>query len=359
MIHPESSEIRYFPPRKLAKALEFLPQSYRKEVLGKSVLNQPIYGYFWGRGDSKVLMWSQMHGNESTSTRALTKLMNGLDAGFKGEIFDKISLLIIPQLNPDGAKAYTRFNANEVDLNRDAIQLSQPESKLLKKVFEDFSPDFCFNLHDQRTIFAAGKQGLPATLSFLAPAGDPQKSITPQRIIAMQLIAGIDARLQAYIPGQIGRFDDTFNPNCVGDSFTALGVPTLLFEAGHFNQDYHRDFSSEMMLKAFEVVLNSIANKDYLDFTIEEYLQIPENEKDCVDLIIEGVKINTVEGVLEDQELAIQYQEVLRDDRVFFDPTFHAYGSKLEVLAHRRIPPEHQPFSKPVIFQAGAALKIT
>jgi hypothetical protein len=359
MIHPESSEIRNFPPQKLAKALEFLPQSFRKEVLGKSVLNQPIYGYFWGRGDTKVLMWSQMHGNESTSTRALTKLMNGLDAGFGGEIFDKISLLIIPQLNPDGAKAYTRFNANEVDLNRDAILLSQPESKLLKKVFEDYSPDFCFNLHDQRTIFAAGKQGLPATLSFLAPAGDPQKSITPQRLIAMQLIAGIDARLQACIPGQIGRFDDTFNPNCVGDTFTALGVPTLLFEAGHFNQDYHRDFSSEMMLKAYEVALNSIANKDYLDFTLEEYLQIPENEKDCVDLIIEGVKINANEGILEDQELAIQYQEVLRDERVFFEPTFHAYGSKLEVLAHRRIPSEHQPFSKPVIFQAGAALKIT
>jgi hypothetical protein len=45
--------------------------------------------------------------------------------------------------------------------------------------------------------------------------------------------------LQRYIPGQIGRFDDSFNLNC-GDTFQAMGVPTLLFEAGHFEGDYQR-----------------------------------------------------------------------------------------------------------------------
>jgi hypothetical protein len=38
--------------------------------------------------------------------------------------------------------------------------------------------------------------------------------------------------LQRYIPGQIGRFDDSFN--LVLEYFQAMGVPTLLFEAGHF-----------------------------------------------------------------------------------------------------------------------------
>ena len=51
-------------------------------------------------------------------------------------------------VNPDGAKLYTRVNANEVDLNRDSVNLSQPESKVLRNVFEEFKPDYCFNLHD-------------------------------------------------------------------------------------------------------------------------------------------------------------------------------------------------------------------
>jgi hypothetical protein len=55
---------------------------------------------------------------------------------------------------------------------------------------------------------------------------------------AIDLIANINTVLQRYIPGQIGRFDDSFNLNCIGDTFQAMGVPTLLFEAGHFEGDY-------------------------------------------------------------------------------------------------------------------------
>jgi hypothetical protein len=57
---------------------------------------------------------------------------------------------------------------------------------------------------------------------------------------AIDLIAGINTVLQRYIPGQIG-IDDSFNLNCIGDTFQAMGVPTLLFEAGHFEGDYQRE----------------------------------------------------------------------------------------------------------------------
>jgi murein tripeptide amidase MpaA len=45
-------------------------------------------------------------------------------------------------LNPDGAKSYTRVNANEVDLNRDSQNLTQPESRVLRTAFDLFQPDF-------------------------------------------------------------------------------------------------------------------------------------------------------------------------------------------------------------------------
>ena len=56
-------------------------------------------------------------------------------------------------LNPDGATLYTRANANAVDLNRDSQDLTQPARRVLRATFERFKPDYCFNLHDQRTIF--------------------------------------------------------------------------------------------------------------------------------------------------------------------------------------------------------------
>jgi murein tripeptide amidase MpaA len=67
-------------------------------------------------------------------------------------------------LNPDGALNFTRVNANKVDLNRDAVDRKAKESKLLRKVLEDFNPEFCFNLHDQRTIFNVEGTKNPATI---------------------------------------------------------------------------------------------------------------------------------------------------------------------------------------------------
>ena len=85
-------------------------------------------------------MWSQMHGNESTTTKALFDFINFLHSNTKESsvILDHFTFCMLPMLNPDGAKLYTRENANGIDLNRDAQNLSQPESIALRKTFEVF-----------------------------------------------------------------------------------------------------------------------------------------------------------------------------------------------------------------------------
>jgi hypothetical protein len=40
-------------------------------VIGNSVLGKPIYKYIIGTGNIKIYLWSQMHGNESTTTKGL------------------------------------------------------------------------------------------------------------------------------------------------------------------------------------------------------------------------------------------------------------------------------------------------
>lgn len=331
------SEHRYLSPQKWTALINAFPYELPARIIGYSVLNAPIYAHEIGSGSKKVLLWSQMHGNESTTTRALLDLFTYLHTEQGQLLTDDLTLMIIPQLNPDGSAAYTRLNANKVDLNRDADALTQPESRALNEIFEIFQPDFCFNLHGQRTLFAAGKKGNPATLSFLAPAADSLGSLTPERTKAMQLIAEINKELQKEIPNQIGRYDDTFNPNCVGDRFASLGIPTLLYEAGHYELDYDRNFTKEMVLKALIVGLNSICTENFLDRTVAEYDDIPENEKDYVDLIIEGVDIKTDAGIFMCQELAIQYKEEKQAESVLFVPVGHSFAQKLDLLSHRRV----------------------
>src|SRR6187402_1951134 len=229
-------------------------ESLKKDVkvIGKSVFGKPIYSYQKGNGKLKIYLWSQMHGNESTTTKALFDFINLLnnESDLAKNLLDAFTFYCIPMLNPDGAKLYTRANANNIDLNRDSQNLTQPESKILRAVFEEFKPDYCFNLHDQRTIFGVADTGKPATVSFLAPSYNEEREINKSRQKALNLIAGINDVLQNYIPGQVGRFDDSFNINCIGDTFQYLGVPTLLFEAGHFPNDYNREVTRKFIFFA-------------------------------------------------------------------------------------------------------------
>ncbi|WP_298534077.1 M14 metallopeptidase family protein [uncultured Algibacter sp.] len=316
--HKEKSLFgRYITHKDILPLLESLKKKNHVDVIGKSVLGHPIYGLKIGSGRKKVLMWSQMHGNESTTTKALFDLLNTLISAESNNkhILEACTLYIIPILNPDGALAYTRVNANEVDLNRDAQNLSQPESRVLKSVFESFKPDFCYNLHGQRTIFSAGKVNKSATVSFLAPAQDDSCTITDNRKVAMEVIAVMNETLQSVIPNQVGVYDDAFNINCVGDTFQSKNVPTILFEAGHYHNDYDRENTRELIYISYLTSLNYIANTDVSGSFYKPYLDIPENEKCFLDVIIRNAKIK--DRIVD---IGIQYQETLIKNKLEFIP---------------------------------------
>lgn len=148
--------------------LKSLNSDFEITQIGKSVQGRTIHQVKIGTGTTKILMWSQMHGNESTTTKGLFDFFNFLKSnnGIANRIKSDYTLLCIPMLNPDGAFLYTRENANKVDLNRDAFNATQPEMQILHSVYKNFQPDYCYNLHDQRTIFGTEGFNLPATVSF-------------------------------------------------------------------------------------------------------------------------------------------------------------------------------------------------
>ena len=330
---------RYINYDHVNEFLKTLPATFKIEVVGKSVRNESIKSITFGSGPNKILMWSQMHGNESTTTKAVVDLMSYLkqDIVDVSEISKSCTLKIIPILSPDGARNYTRVNANKIDLNRDAQDLSQPESRVLKTVYEEFKPNYCLNLHDQRTIFNVGETSKPATVSFLAPAFDKDRNISPSRKLSMQLIAAMNNKLQKEIPGQVGRYDDGFNANCVGDAFQMRKTPTILFEAGHYTDDYDRDKTRVFIFKALLQGIKVISKNLVSDYTIEQYLSIPENGKQFVDILV--VNDNFIKNKLTKSELVqIQYKEVLNKDKVAFIPElYHLEKQPSEIFGHKTL----------------------
>lgn len=325
---------RFLPAQKVTRFLKGTLAEAAIYNTGNSVGRQPVYGVRMGSGKTRVLMWSQMHGNETTTTKALLDLIRWLHLGSEGadEVLKTLTLFLIPVLNPDGADAYTRLNSNLVDLNRDAQAQSQPESHILRKIFEDFQPDFCFNLHDQRTIYGAGATPVPATLSFLSPSADSLRTYTDARITAAKLIGQIASTFRDEIG--IGRYDDTFNPSCVGDNFQASGIPTLLFEAGHFPGDYQREITRYHAFRAIKGALSAIRTQSFHEVSLQKYLEIPENHTNFVDILIKNAQGLGL-GYPDQSRLGIQYKEVLQGGRIHFLPELMHSGKLAASFGHR------------------------
>lgn len=348
---------RYFPYAAFLDALKkCVDHISNVEVtlleLGQSVNGATIYGIKLGAGSHKVLAWSNMHGNETTTTRALLEFlkMGDLSAHLKN-----ITLYIIPVLNPDGLDAWTRFNANNIDLNRDAIGLTQPESRVLRKVFEDFKPHYCFNLHDQRTIYGDTNGEQAVQLSFLAPAASEDRAVTAARLKAMAVISRIQTVIEPHCTGIIGRYSDAFNINCVGDYFQSLQVPTVLFEAGHAGEDYYRDEAVQLIVASFIEALSCVSTESSLDDerTLQEYLSIPAIAQNFADILIKDMAYGNLK-----MDIAIQYHETLLDDTLYFVPILVGINSDEIKNAHYVIQMDDNT-NQPADFSISGDLVVT
>ncbi len=275
--------------------IENLSSKFEKKIIGYSESNIPIYKISLGSGSKKVLTWSQMHGNESTGTKALFDFFNLVETKnselnlVMEQILKNTRLEFIVLLNPDGAINFTRENADNIDLNRDAVAQKAIESKLLRRTLDSFDPQFCFNLHDQRSIFNVEGTGNPATISFLAPSEDIDRTLTKGRKETMSVIVAMNNLLQKLIPNQVGRYTDEFYPTATGDNFQKLGHNTILIEAGHFQDDYDREITRKYNFYALLQGLYYISTtSNYKNY--QPYFDIPNNDKLFLDIIYKNIR---------------------------------------------------------------------
>ncbi len=269
----------------LMTALDGMVETYgdaiRLEEVGESFLGRPIKMLTVGRGPRKVLLWSQMHGNEPSATPALLDmthyLLSHADEAGPRAILDELTLLMIPMLNPDGTELYRRRNAQAIDINRDALNLTTPEGRILKAVRDRHQPMLGFNLHDQNRRKAVADTGVLSTNSVLAVAGDPEGTETPGRLRAKRACSAIVKALAPFMPEGMSRYDEDWSPRAFGDNITAWGTPVVLIESGGLPEGHDLNELTRLNFVAVLTVLEDLAVDDLAGHDPEIYESLPRS----------------------------------------------------------------------------------
>ena len=95
-----------------------------------------------------IWLLGQQHGNEPAGGEAMLALAAALSSGELRPLLDRLSIVIVPRGNPDGAAADRRVLASGVDLNRDPLLLSQPETRALHRIMRLLPPDVVIDHHE-------------------------------------------------------------------------------------------------------------------------------------------------------------------------------------------------------------------
>ncbi len=152
----------------------------QKLIYGKSVKGRPLVVYIVGTGPNVTLVSGGVHGNETSAPGVVVKLHEYLLAHV-GEL-SGCTVLLVPNVNPDGDAAHTRANAHGVDLNRNfpgdwkpkrpgvklstgTGPLSEPESEALAALIDRFHPQKAVSIHQPfHMLVAAPSSPLAAAM---------------------------------------------------------------------------------------------------------------------------------------------------------------------------------------------------
>jgi hypothetical protein len=181
-------------------------------------------------------------------------------------------------------------------------------------------------------------------MSFLAPAFNDVREYNEARMQSVRVINAIFDGLKEYIPNQIGRFDDSFNINCIGDYLMSCQIPTILFEAGHFKEDYNRDVVRKFVFIALISAIYSINENVIVNNELEKYLTIPQNSSYFFDFIYKNIKIieNNQEKIIN---FAAQFSEILQNNVVIFEAKIAKIGDLQENKGHYEFRGDGELFS--------------
>jgi hypothetical protein len=310
---------RRFTQQQLWAALDPIVRApaFRTTDIGRSIQGRPLRAITYGSGPTTVLLWSQMHGDESTATMALADLMawlgdpSGESPVVRARLASQLTVVLVPMLNPDGAELFQRENAIGVDVNRDAAQLATPEARALKALRDSIRPAFGFNLHDQGARILTGRGGRQVGIALLAPAADEQRTYAGARAAARLVASGLVTVVEREIPGRVAKYEDDFNPRAFGDLMQRWGTSTVLIESGALPDDPDKQRLRTINVVAILSALDAIATGRYRAADPRVYDALPMNARTAVDVVVRGARLVLPGAEPLRVDLALNYDEPL------------------------------------------------
>lgn len=100
-------------------------------------LNRPI-----------VFLVGLQHGNEPAGGEAMLVLAQQLAVGPLRPLLDRLTVVILPHGNPDGAYYFRRSPHGTVDINRDHMKVELPETQALHRAVNEFQPHVFVDAHE-------------------------------------------------------------------------------------------------------------------------------------------------------------------------------------------------------------------
>lgn len=138
------------------------PPRPRYDELGQSVRGRAIQAIIYGAGKKRIVVVGGIHGNEASTTIVARSLAVTLG---RDSVPEGLTVVIVPDANPDGLWVNSRVNDRGVDINRnfpskswrveypDSLHYpgtepaSEPETRALISLLERYPPDLLITLH--------------------------------------------------------------------------------------------------------------------------------------------------------------------------------------------------------------------
>ncbi len=153
------------------------------------------------RALNRPIVWliGQQHGNEPAGGEAMLPLASALADGELKGLLNRVTVVIVPRANPDGAMAFTRTAANGFDPNRDHLLLTLPEIRAIHAKMVELLPDIVVDAHEYQVAgtWLAKFQGLQKTDAMLLYATHPA---VPKEVAGVAEASYIPAIEAAFTP---------------------------------------------------------------------------------------------------------------------------------------------------------------
>lgn len=263
-----------------------------RDEIGRSAEGRPIYAVRFGRGPTRVLAWSQMHGDEPSHTLGLADFFAYVAREPDDErvrmLAERLTVVAVPMLNPDGAERFLRTNAQGVDVNRDARAWTTPELRALRDLHGGFRPEFALNLHDQDVRKRVGKSDRLTAFALLATPGSPEIEDDEQRMRGKRLCAAIVRAVRPLVGDRVARFPDEYHPDGSGEYSQRSGTVSVLLECGFWPDDPEKQFLRKASFVALLGAFEALAGGSLDEASPDAYESLGENDTQVFDTLIRG-----------------------------------------------------------------------